>query len=766
MGIPSNVIESIKSKADIVDVIGEYVTLTKEGQNYKGICPFHDDHSPSLTVSPTRGVYKCFACGASGDVVKFLEDHLNLSFPEAIETLAKKYGIEIHADNQNTEDVENKKKREAMYIANDYAMQYFKDNLFNESEESNKALQYVTTRWHLEFVKSFGIGYAANAWQNFHDYAKAKGLSKEVLIEVGLLTKHPTKGNIYDTYRGRVMIPIRDKQKRVIGFTARLVPVLSETEKQQPKYINSPTSLIFEKGSALFGIDQAIKEAGKADVTNLVEGAPDVMRLQIIGVANSVAPLGSSLTEKQLNTIKRITTNINLIPDSDEVKGKDLGAGFTSAVRSGKMAMSLGFHVTVQEIPSSNGKSDPDSYLTSKEVLDSLPKKDFVLWYAEKQFASVHDNAVLRAKAIHDIVDVVKSTKDNVLMETYADRLAETYGHKDMWQRELSCKHPQVLMPCDKMSHEEYAALFKNTEINVGKNCYFCYSKDGETEISNFIMIPLYLIRDGATATRVFILRNVLGYEVRIEFSIEEMTVLQKFRNRIEREVNFMWYGSSAKFNKLRGILYSSMEVITKISTLGWQKQGFYAFGNGVVYDGQWFPVDEEGIVRLSSSMGSFYLPAFSKMNEDNADKFLFEQKFVHHSDSTVRFYAFASQLIVVYGDNAIIGICFIIVCLFRDIVIRHRREFPSLFLFGPKGTGKTAFGELLQSPFIYCGDHPNLRTSTMPSLAVVLSQAENAMMHLDEYKNDIDVEKIELLKGLWDCQGRSKLDMETHKRE
>ena len=208
------------------------------------------------------------------------------------------------------------------------------------------------------------------------------------------------------------------------------------------------------------------------------------------------------------------------------------------------------------------------------------------------------------------------------------------------------------------------------------------------------------------------------------------------------------------------------MEVITKISTLGWQKQGFYAFGNGVVYDGQWFPVDEEGIVRLSSSMGSFYLPAFSKMNEDNADKFLFEQKFVHHSDSTVRFYAFASQLIVVYGDNAIIGICFIIVCLFRDIVIRHRREFPSLFLFGPKGTGKTAFGELLQSPFIYCGDHPNLRTSTMPSLAVVLSQAENAMMHLDEYKNDIDVEKIELLKGLWDCQGRSKLDMETHKRE
>lgn len=333
-------------------------------------------------------------------------------------------------------------------------------------------------------------------------------------------------------------------------------------------------------------------------------------------------------------------------------------------------------------------------------------------------------------------------------------------------QQKLSSEHPQALVPCVKMRNEEYASLFKNSEIKVGDNCYFCYTKDGETEISNFIMIPSYLIRDGITATRVFILRNKQGYEVRIEFSIEEMTMLPKFRNRIEREVNFMWYGTSAKFNKLRGILYSHMEVITKISTLGWQKQGFYAFGNGVVSDGKWFPIDEEGIVRLSSSLGSFYLPAFSKMNEDNADKFLFEQKFVHHAESTVRFYAFAEQMLVVYGDNAIIGICFIIVCLFRDIIIRHRREFPSLFLFGPKGTGKTAFGELLQSPFVYGGDHPNLRTSTMPSLAIVLSQAENAIMHLDEYKNDIDVEKVELLKGLWDCQGRSKLDMETHKRE
>lgn len=767
MSIPTNVIDTIKSKADIVEVIGEYVTLKKEGQNYKGLCPFHCDNTPSLSVSPEKRRYKCFACNASGDVVEFIQNHLGLSFPEAIETLAKKYGIEITADSLSSEDLELQKKRESMYIVNDYAQQYFSDNLLNGSDESNQALTYASGRWPLDFIKSFGIGYATNDWHNFYDYAKGKGLSEDVLLEVGLITKHPTKGNLYDTYRGRVMIPIRNKQKRIIGFTARLVPEINGTASNQPKYINSPASLVFEKGSTLFGIDMAMREAAKANEINLVEGAPDVMRLQIVGVANTVAPLGSSWSDKQLEVVKHFTTNINIIPDSDEVKnGNAFGAGFQSAIRTGKMAIALGFNVTIQEIPSTKGKNDPDSFISSKEVLDSLQKTDFVLWYAEKLFAAANGNVVKRTKAIHDIIDVVKSAKDKILAETYVESLSEIYGHHEMWQSELLGKCPQVLVPSEKMSQEEYAGLFKGSEIKVGNKCYYGYSKEGEKEISNFIMIPLYLIRDGASASRVFILRNVMGFEVRIEFSIEEMTVLQKFRNRIEREVNFMWYGTSAKFNKLRGILYNSMEVITKISTLGWQKTGFFAFGNGIVFNGEWHPVNEEGIVRLGNPLGSFYLPAFSKMNEDNSEKFLFEQKFIHLPESKVRFFQFATQMRLVYGDNAIIGICFIVVCLFRDIIIRHRREFPTLFLFGPKGTGKTAFGELLQSVFVHNGDHPNLRTSTMPSLATVLSQAEDAIMHLDEYKNDIDVEKIELLKGLWDCQGRSKLDVETRKRE
>ncbi|MFC2653949.1 MAG: DNA primase [Segatella salivae] len=719
MRIASNIIDTIKAKADIVEVIGEYVHLTKKGQNYIGLCPFHNDSTPSLTVSSAKGIYKCFACDASGDVIKFLQEHLKISFVEAVKILANKYGIEIPENSCSMADDADQRKRESMLIINDYAAKFFAETLFKDTEESRKALDYAASRWQIEYIRSFGIGYASNSWDTFSLWAKAKGLDKDLLLELGLVKKKSMSDDVYDTFRGHIMIPIRDKQHRIVAFTARILPDILAQDPNAPKYINSSTSLIYDKGNSLFGIDVAWNAASKAGVMNLIEGAPDVMRLQVIGASNTVAPLGSSWTE------------------------------------------------TIQEIPVSDWKNDPDSYLVSKDKLDELAIHDFVMWYASKVINPKGENIQQLAKAIHEVVELVKAIPDKVLQESYTDKLIRVYGHEDMWKREImgiqSMPAPVV---SSAISDEEYAALFKGTEIKVGNNCYYGYTKEGEKEISNFIMIPLYLIRDGASASRVFILRNVMGFEVRIEFSIEEMTVLQKFRNRIEREVNFMWYGTSAKFNKLRGILYSSMEVITKISTLGWQKIGFFAFGNGIILNGEWHPVNEEGIVRLGSPLGSFYLPAFSKMNEENSEKFLFEQKFIHLPESKVRFFQFATQMRLVYGDNAIIGICFIVVCLFRDIIIRHRREFPTLFLFGPKGTGKTAFGELLQSVFVYNGDHPNLRTSTMPSLATVLSQAEDAIMHLDEYKNDIDVEKIELLKGLWDCQGRSKLDIETRKRE
>lgn len=199
MRIASNIIETIKAKADIVEVIGEYVHLTKKGQNFIGLCPFHNDSTPSLTVSSAKGIYKCFACDASGDVIKFLQEYLNISFVEAVKMLAKKYGVEIPEDSYSSIGDEDQRKRESMFIINDYASKYYAENLFADTDEARKALYYATNRWPQDFIRTFGIGYASNSWDSFSLWANGKGLDKDLMLELGLVKEKSTNDDVYDT---------------------------------------------------------------------------------------------------------------------------------------------------------------------------------------------------------------------------------------------------------------------------------------------------------------------------------------------------------------------------------------------------------------------------------------------------------------------------------------------------------------------------------------------------------------------------------------
>ena len=243
MRIASNIIETIKAKADIVEVIGEYVHLTKKGQNFIGLCPFHNDSTPSLTVSSAKGIYKCFACDASGDVIKFLQEYLNISFVEAVKMLAKKYGVEIPEDSYSSIGDEDQRKRESMFIINDYASKYYAENLFADTDEARKALSYATNRWPQDFIRTFGIGYASNSWDSFSLWANGKGLDKDLMLELGLVKEKSTNDDVYDTFRGRIMIPIRDRQHRIIAFTARILPDILAHDPNAPKYI--PPHLLY-----------------------------------------------------------------------------------------------------------------------------------------------------------------------------------------------------------------------------------------------------------------------------------------------------------------------------------------------------------------------------------------------------------------------------------------------------------------------------------------------------------------------------------------
>ena len=245
----------------------------------------------------------------------------------------------------------------------------------------------------------------------------------------------------------------------------------------------------------------------------------------------------------------------------------------------------------------------------------------------------------------------------------------------------------------------------------------------------------------------------------------QEACSLSKFKQRIEGLGNFIWMAKEDHLTKLKMFLYDNTESAVEITQLGWQSKGFFSFGNGIVYGNQWYTTDEYGIVRLGDDVGNFYLPANSKIYRDETKLFAFERRFVHLGYGNVTLHDYTTQLIDVFGDNAKVGMCFLLATLFRDVIAGYTKSFPILNLFGPVGSGKSELGHSLMSFFIIDNTPPNIQNSTVPALGDIIAQCSNALVHIDEYKNSIDYQKIEFLKGLWDGAGRSRMNMDRDKK-
>ena len=280
-------------------------------------------------------------------------------------------------------------------------------------------------------------------------------------------------------------------------------------------------------------------------------------------------------------------------------------------------------------------------------------------------------------------------------------------------------------------------------------------------------MRPLFHIRDVIMPKRIYMIRNEHGHEELIELKQEDLVSLQKFRLKVEGMGDYVWKATEKELIKLKGYLYSQTETASIITQMGWQRKGFYAFGNGVYNEQRWTPVDEYGIVRLGEK-GNFYLPAHSKIYRDDTKMYDFERRFVHLNLSAVSLKEFTDQFFTVFGDNARIGFAFMLASLFHDVVTTPTSTgwFPILNLFGPKGSGKTDMGKTLLKFFVLQEKAPNVRNSTVPALNDAVAAVSNALVLIDEYKNSLDISKIEFLKGLWDCTGRTRMNMDLDKRK
>ena len=390
-------IQQILSRIDIIDVVGSFVKLKKRGANYLGLCPFHNEKTPSFTVSPSKEIFKCFGCGKSGNTISFIMEHEKLSYVEALRWLAVRYNIQIEETAVSPEVFQQQKEAESLYIINQFAQKFYENQLFNTEEGRDIGLSYLKQRGFNESViKKFGLGYAPDKWDLFSTNAKFAQYNQELLLKSGLVINR--NDQLLDNYRDRIIFPIHNNTGKIIGFGARLI----KSNDKAPKYINTPENELYVKSKILYGIYFARQPIDKADECLLVEGYTDVISLHQGGIENVVASGGTALTQDQLRLIKKYTNNLTIIYDGDP-------AGVKAALRGLDMALEEGLNVKLVLVPD---KEDPDSYLQKvganafKEFV-SANKKDFILFQLEVTLKDAGIDSNKKAEVVNTVAETI-----------------------------------------------------------------------------------------------------------------------------------------------------------------------------------------------------------------------------------------------------------------------------------------------------------------------------------------------------------------------
>ncbi len=415
-------VDKIMDATNIVDVVGEFVTLRKAGVNYKGLCPFHDDKTPSFMVSPSKQICKCFACGEGGTAINFLMKHEQITYPEALRWLAKKYNIEIQEKELTDEEKKEQNDRDSMFIVNEWALKYFQDVLRNDADGIAIGKQYFRSRGiRDDIIEKFSLGFALSKRDALASAAQKAGYQAEFLEKTGLCVKN--ERGLYDRYAGRVIFPWLNVSGRVVAFGGRLLD--SRTKGVQQKYVNSPDSEIYHKERELYGIYQAKKAIAKEDRVFMVEGYTDVIAMHQCGIENVVANSGTALSIHQIKLLRRFTQNITLLYDGDE-------AGIHAAMRGTDMLLAEGMNIKVLLLPDGD---DPDSFSrkhTAQQFKDYIEQNqtDFISFKTRLTVENVSD-PVKRSEAISGIVKSISVIPEPILRAEYLSELSQRLGIKE-----------------------------------------------------------------------------------------------------------------------------------------------------------------------------------------------------------------------------------------------------------------------------------------------------------------------------------------------
>ncbi len=416
--IDHSTIERIFDAAQIVDVVSEFVSLKRRGVNYLGLCPFHNEKTPSFTVSPAKGIFKCFGCGKGGNAVNFIMEHEHLSYPEALRWLAKKYHIEIEEKEVSPEELQKQNERESMLVVTQYAARQFAENLFHGHEGMALGLSYFRERGFGDAVlHKFEVGYCNERRDDFTKKAIAAGYKSEYLVMSGLTIDR--EGYLFDRFAGRIMFPIHSLSGQVLGFGGRII----KSDPKAAKYVNTPETEIYHKSRIVYGIFQARQAIIREDRCYLVEGYTDVLSMHESGIENVVASSGTALTQDQIRLIKRFTPNITMLYDGDP-------AGIKASLRGTDMVLEEGMNVRIVMLPEGE---DPDSY--SKKVSDEEFKRylkenetDFIRFKTRLLIDEAQGDPVRRANLVREVVRSIAVIPDQITRTVYVKECSTQLG--------------------------------------------------------------------------------------------------------------------------------------------------------------------------------------------------------------------------------------------------------------------------------------------------------------------------------------------------
>ena len=768
-------------EADIVSIISHYCPdLKRAGSMYECRSPFSEDKTASFKVSPAKNNFVCYSSQQKGDGIKFVKIKERCEFLEAVRIIAGITGIVLEEEKQTEDQIRIKANKEQMHllIAN-VAREYQKQ--FNQLPATHWAKKMIADRQiNEETLINFSIGYAPEGWQFVTGPIIDNGRF-EVGKSIGLI--NVKDGKSFDFFRNRVMFPLEDVNGNVVAFGGRCADD-DPAKYQGRKYINSKESDIYIKSKVLYGLYQAKHSIAKAKTAVLVEGYTDVTALHQHGCDIAVASGGTTLTTDQAKLLMRFASHVIICRDNDglDAQGNEKG-GVKAALRDIDILLAQGFKVSVVILPEGE---DPDSYSRKIDnITDYIINnaEDAVQWKTMKLYNKEANDPDALSEAVTEVSKMLFCIKDDIKRNAYTDTCRKLLKQPAKFFKE---KIEQLAKDAESKAEKkgvvdagvadelglpegaDFKEFMQNRFVTVSNACWF-RGRDGFFKGTNYKIEPLFHVYGKSDNKRLCEVINEHGYKKLIDFNTADFVSRQKFEEVLLNEgffIQFENFGAN-HFTLMKNTVLANFIMAYELKTLGWQKEGFFAYADCVYHQGILKQVNNYGIVQLETGIKKeseyqedikhFYSPSCSEMYKhmrDDDDPYENDRYFVYKK-SPVALHTWMKQMYEVYDKKAVTGIAFLFATVFRDIYLKRYQFFPHLFLSGEKGSGKSKFGESLVALFLYKQEPFDLNSGTPVAFYRRLSRIMNAPTMLEEYHDNVDDKIFQPIKGAYDGRGR-----------